>query len=99
MTSEYYWAADQFTQTACVCERAYLETPQSYAPYFLVHAFLAWETKEKCSNLVLYSNPPEGIKRDCVQHKTGVKATIENKIDVVRKTSDMIFLFIDKHIF
>lgn len=84
----------------CACERAYLETPQSYAPYFLVHTFLAWETKEKCSNLWLYSNPPEGIKhKECVelQHKTGANPAV--KQDRREKTSDTFFLFIDKHIF
>lgn len=65
-----------YTDCVCVCEHTYLEIPLSYAPYFLVHTFLAWETKEKCSNLWLYSNPPEGIKH---------KGCVENKIDVVRK--------------
>lgn len=80
---------------ACVREFAYLGTPQSYAPYFLVHTFLAWETKEKCSNLWLYSNPPEGIKhRECVdlQHKTGVNHSVENKIEIVRNTCSFCLL-------
>lgn len=84
-----------------LCERAYLETPQSYAPYFLVHTFLAWETKEKCSNLWLYSNPPEAIKqKECVelQHKTGVNPAAENKTDVVRKPLTCSFcLFISTY--